>query len=162
GNNFPVFSGPAQIAATDSADLRHVFYVPLAYAANDLRGAVYTNIVNATQNLQVVLNQTPFSASGTNLVSAVYEGNENGGYTDTVTGTVYQIFRDQIPFVNGSPIMPVDELNIVYDIKNTTLQDPSENQDFPFAYPNMRQFLSTFAIYANGEQLNVGSDINYW
>ncbi len=162
GNNFPVFAGPAQIAAAGTADLRHNFYVPLAYAANDLRGAVYTNIINATQNLQIVLNQTPGAANATNLASAVYEGNALLTYTDTVTVTVYQIFRDQIPFNNGQPILPIDDLNIVYDIKNTTITGVTENQDFPFAYASMRQFLSTFAIYANGEQLNVGTDVNYW
>lgn len=161
GNNWSVQSAPATIAGSGTGTVRYVYSVPLAYNANDLRGAVYTNVVNATQNLQIVLNKTPFIASGDPL-NAVYTGNGSGAYTSTVTVTVYQIYRDQIPFQNGIPILPILDLNTVYDIKNTTITGMATNQDFPFAYPNMRQFLSTFAIYDNGGTFNTGSDINYW
>lgn len=161
GNNYPVFEGPATIAALGTADLRCVYWVPLAYANNDFRGAVYTNVVNATQNLQIVINDTPF-VGATDPLNAIYSGNADGDYTDTVTVTVYQVYRDQIPFQNGVPILPIDDLNLVYDLKNTSVTGMAANQDQPFAYPNMRQFYSTFAIYDNGGVFNVGSDINYW
>lgn len=161
GNNYPVFSGPATIAAAGTANLRGVFFVPLAYSSNDLRGAVYTNVVNATQNLQITLNTTPF-VGATDPLNAIYSGNAAGAYTNNVTVTVYQMVRDQIPFSNGIPILPIDDLNQVYDIKNTVLTGMAVAQDFPFAYPNMRQFYSTFAIYDNGGTYNAGTDINYW
>jgi hypothetical protein len=161
GSNWNVMAGPASIAATDPANLKYTYFVPLAYSANDLRGAVYTNVVNATQNLQIVLNDTPFIGTGDPL-NAVYTGNANGDYDGPVSVTVYQIYRDQIPFQNGIPVLPLGDLNMVYDIKNTVASGMAANQDFPFAYPNMRQFLSTFAIYDNGGVYNFGTDINYW
>jgi hypothetical protein len=163
-NNYPVIEG-ANIAAAGNDDFRFVYYVPLAYAADDFRGAVYTNVVNATQNLQIVLQQEAqaFVATGADPLNAVLIGNAGANYTNNeMTVTVYQIYRDQIPFANGIPILPVDDLNLVYDIKNLTLTGMAENQDFPFAYPNMRQFYSTIAIYDNAGTFNVGTDINYW
>lgn len=161
GSNWNVVSGPASIAALATANLKYTYFVPLAYSATDLRGACYTNVVNATQNLQIVLQDTPFIGTGDQL-SAVYTGNANGDYTGNVKVTVYQIYRDQIPFQNGVPVLPLMDLNLVYDIKNTVASGMAQNQDFPFAYPNMRQFLSTFAIYDNGGAYNYGTDINYW
>lgn len=162
GNNFNVFQGSASLAADATGTIRHVYHVPLAYSANDLRGAVYTNVVNASQNLQLVINTDPFVAAAADPTNAIYAGNTNGVWTSNVTVKVYQVYRDQIPFQNGIPVLPIDDLNIVYDLKNTTLSGMSVNQDFPFAYPNMRQFLSTFAVFTNGVQLNDGTDVNYW
>jgi hypothetical protein len=161
GNNFPVFSGPATIAAAGTANLRMNYFLPLAYSSNDLRGAVYTNVVNATQNLQITLNKTPF-VGATDPTNAVYSGNAAGAYTNTVTVTVYQVYRDQIPTSGNQPILPIMDLNTVYDLKNTALTGMVVNQDFPFAFPNMRQFNSVLAIFDNGGTLGTGSDINYW
>lgn len=161
GNNFPVFSGPATIAAAGTANVRMNYYLPLAYAANDLRGSVYTGVVNATQNLQITLNATPF-VGATDPTDAVYSGNAGGVYTGNVTVTVYQIYRDQIPTANNQPILPLMDLNTVYDLKNTTITGIAANQDFPFAFPNMRQFNSVYAIFDNGGTLGTGTDINYW
>lgn len=161
GNNFPVFSGPATIAAAGTANLRMNYYLPLAYKADDLRGAVYTNVVNATQNLQIALNTAPF-VGATDPTDAVYSGNAAGAYTNNVTVTVYQVYRDQIPTQGNQPILPIMDLNTVYDLKNTALTGMAANQDFPFAFPNMRQFNSVFAIYDNGGTLGTGTDVNYW
>jgi hypothetical protein len=160
-SNFGVYSAPATIAANGTGTLRMNYFVPLAYSGTDLRGAVYTNVVNATQNLQLTINKTPF-VGATDPTPAVYSGNAAGGYTNTVTLTVYQIYRDQIPVANGQPILPIMDLNTVYDLKNTIASGMVLNQDFPFAFPNMRQFNSVIAIYSNGTQLNAGTDINYW
>jgi hypothetical protein len=164
GSNFGVFSAPATIAISGTANLRMNYFLPLAYNSNDLRGAVYTNVVNATQNLQITINKTPFvgvvpAADPTN---AVYSNNAAGTYTSTVTVTVYQVYRDQIPTANNAPILPIMDLNTVYDLKNTALTGMVVNQDFPFAFPNMRQFNSVFAIFDNGGTLGAGADVNYW
>lgn len=161
GNNFGVFSGPATIAATAGANLRMNYFLPLAYNSTDLRGAVYTNVVNATQSLQVVLNKTPF-VGATDPLNAVYSGNATGAYNGNVTVTVYQVYRDQIPTSNNQPILPIMDLNTVYDLKNTVLAGMAVGADFPFAFPNQRQFNSVIAIYDNGGVLNPGTDIAYW
>lgn len=160
-NNFGVFAAPATIAAAGTGNLRMNYFVPLAYSANDLSGAVWTGVVNATQNLQLTINKTPF-VGATDPTPAVYSGNAAGVWTNNVTITVYQIYRDQVPMNGNAPILPIMDLNTVYDLKNTVTAGMVANQDFPFAFPNMRQFKSVFAIYSNGTQLNAGTDINYW
>lgn len=160
-SNYGVFSAPATIAAAGTGTLRMNYFVPLAYSSSDLRGAVYTNVVNATQNLQLTINKTPF-VGATDPTGAVYSNNAAGGWTNNVTVTVYQVYRDQIPTNGNQPILPIMDLNTVYDLKNTSLAGMVLNQDFPFAFPNMRQFNSVFAIYSNGTVLNAGTDINYW
>lgn len=160
-SNFGVFSAPATIAAAGTGTIRMNYFIPLAYSSQDLRGAVYTGVVNATQNLQLTINKTPF-VGATDPLNAVYSGNAAGAYTNNVTLTVYQVYRDQIPTANNQPILPIMDLNTVYDLKNTALTGMVVNQDFPFAFPNMRQFNSVFAIYDNGGSLNAGTDINYW
>lgn len=162
GDNFNVFEGPATIAATDSAEIRSVYYLPISYSPVDLRGAIYMATVSAAANLQITLNSAPF-VGATDPLKAVYTGNAGGAWTDTVTVTVYQVYLDQIPRLqNGQPILPVQDLNTVYDLKETTFTGMTSGQDFPMAYSNFRAFLSTLAIYDNGGTLAAGTDINYW
>lgn len=161
--NYNVYAGAAQIAALGTDDLRMQYYIPISYSSTDLRGAIYAAVVNATMNLQVTINQTPF-VGATNPLNAVYSGNANGAWTDNVTVTVYQVYLDQLPRdpKSGAPVLPIMDLNTVYDLKQTTFQGVTADQDFPMAYSNYRSFLSTFAVYDNGGSFNDGSDVNYF
>jgi hypothetical protein len=160
GNNFDVISAPAAPAALATATVKMRYYVPLAYSNDDLRGAVYANVVNATMNLQLVVNSSPFVASG-DATEAVYSG--NSGSIGNCTVTVYQHYVDQLPIgQNGQPILPVMDLSTIYELKNTTLTGMTANQDYPIPYANFRSFLSTIAVYDNAGTLNVGTDVNYW
>jgi hypothetical protein len=160
GNNWDVISAPAAPAALATATVKMRYYVPLAYSNDDLRGAVYANVVNATMNLQLTINSSPFVATG-DATAAVYSG--NSGTIGDVTVTVYQHYIDQLPVgQGGTPILPILDLSTIYELKNTTLTGMAANQDYPIPYANFRSFLSTFAVYDNGGTLNVGTDINYW
>jgi hypothetical protein len=164
GNNFDVFEGPATLAASATGDLRQVYYMPVAYAPNDLRGSIYMATTGASMNLQIELNDTPFGATGANPLNLVYTGNAAGDWTNNVTVTVYQVYLDQIPRDpnSGQPILPGLDLDTVYDLKETTFVGVSAAQDFPMAYSNYRAFLSTILIYDNGGTFNAGSDVNYF
>jgi hypothetical protein len=164
GQNWAPFSGPATLAADATGTLTHSYYVPLAYSQSDLRGSVYANIVNATMQLQIELTNSAdlFVATGADPLGAAYTGNTNGFWTSTVTVEVYQVYLDQIPTIQGQPVLPILDLNTIYDIKLTSLNGMSAAQDFPVPYANFRAFLSTFAIYDNAGVFNSGSDVNYW
>lgn len=164
GNNWPVNQGAATLAADAETTVRHIYWVPLAYSANDLRGSIYAAVVNATMSLQITLNPTPFVATGADPLDAIYIGNANGGYKagTTVDINCYQVYLDQLPTMNGGPILPVMDLNTVYEIKQTAVTGMTVGQDFPYSYANFRDFLSTLAIFDNGGTFNSGSDVNYW
>lgn len=162
GENYNVYDGSATIAASAVDLLKMQYYIPIAYSETDLRGAIWMSTVSATSNLQITLNTTPFSLAG-NPINYVYTGNATGAYTGNVTVTVYQVYLDQVPRMqDGTPILPMQDLNTVYELKQTTFSSPTANQDYPMAYSNFRSFLSTLAVFDNAGVYNAGTDVNYW
>lgn len=170
GNNYLVYQGAATIAASGTSTLRQMYYVPLAYSSTDLRGSIYAAVVNATMNLQITLNQNPMAISTADALNAIYKGDGAGAvgtWTSTVTVTVYQVYLDQLPRYTagpaaGSPILPMQDMNTVYDLKQTTFGGVTASQDFPMAYSNYRSFLSTYVVYDNAGVFNAGTDVNYF
>lgn len=163
GNNFNVNAGAATVAISTDVYVKHVYYVPLSYSGDDLRGSIYAGIINATMNLQITLNNTPCIGATTEL-QAIFKGNAASTWK---TGTaiqidVYQVYLDQLPIINGNPVVPVVDLNTVYELKQTTLNGISAGQDKPIPYANFRDFLSTFIVYDNNGTFNAGTDINYF
>lgn len=164
GNTFNTnISAPATIAASGTGTINMWYWVPLAYSNVDLRGAIFANVVNATMNLQLTVNPNPFVASG-DATTAIYSG--NAGSITSATITVYQNYYDQLPTIQGnngaSILLPILDMQTMYELKNTNITGITANQDFPIAYSNFRDFLSTVAIFDNGGTLSAGTDINYW
>jgi hypothetical protein len=159
------FSGPATIAAgANTGVVKHTYWVPIAYSQSDLRGAIYAAIVNATMNLQLTLNATPCGgapASAPPIRSALSIRQRGGGWQGNVQVNVNQVYLDQIPQGPNGPILPVMDLNTIYDLKYTTQNGLAVGQDFPVSYANFRQFLSTTLVYDNGGVYNAGTDLNY-
>lgn len=164
GNNWAPFAASATLAADATGTVKHTYFVPLAYSAADLRGSIYAAIVNATMNLQITVATSAQLgvATGGDPLDAVYIGNTNIAWTGNVTVNVYQVYLDQLPVMNGQPVLPYQDLNTIYDLKYTVQTGLSQGQDFPVAYANFRQFLSTIPIFDNGGTFNSGSDVNYW
>jgi hypothetical protein len=150
------------------ATVRAVFDIPLAYSDDDLRGAIFANVVNTTMNLQLTLNTNAFAAAGTDFTNAVYQGSA-GTFTSAVVN-VYQCYYDQLPTNprTGAYILPTTSLSTVYELKNTTLQAITPAQDFPIPFTNFRSFLSLFLVYNQGNVgtgqggRTYGTDINYF
>lgn len=164
GSNFGVISAPATIAgAGGTGDFQMFYDIPLCYHDDDLRGAIYANVVNATMNLQLTINNAPVAAAANDYTSAVYQGPAATGVFTTVTIKVYQVYLDQLPVGKNGPILPILDLSTIYELKNTTFTGLVANTDFPMAYSNFREFLSTFMVFDNGvgAGLGVGADINY-
>jgi hypothetical protein len=161
---WPVLQAPQTIAHGASATVRAVFELPLAYSDEDMRGAIFANVINTTMSLQVTFNTNAFTAAG-DTTYAVYSG-APGTFTSAIVN-IYQVYLDQLPADprTGTYILPKTSLSTVYELKNTNLQAITANQDFPIPFANFRSFLSAFIIYnstgaAGGRAL--GTDINYW
>lgn len=159
GSNFPVNNSPAQITAVKPVSF--YYEVPLSYSDTDLRGAIYSAVVNATWNLQLTINPNFFVAAGADPTLACYQSSiATLGTLSNVTITVFQIYLDQIPFVGPNPVLPLFDLATGYLITNTAQNGLAVGQDFPIQYPNFRQILSTFFLYDNNGVQNAGTDIN--
>ena len=162
-------NAPATIAPAGAPVITFWMYIPLAYSENDLRGAIYANVVGATMQLNLTPNPAPVVANATDSTNAIYVGNIAGSVAAAVissmTVTVYQQYLDQLPVGNAGVVLPILDLATIYGLYNTTLSAIVPAQDFPVQYANYRDFLSTTAIYVNTGATGargVGNDINYW
>lgn len=166
GENYPILQTPATIAASGQGAFRAVFEIPVSYSRDDLRGAIFANVVNATMNLSLTINPKSFTATGQDSTFAVYKGSTNAVFS-SLTATVYQNYFDQLPRnPDGTIILPTDDLSTVYELKNTSVTGIAANNEFGFQYPNFRDILSTFMIYNHDISVDtgraIGTDINYW
>lgn len=137
-----------------AAAFRHFVEIPVAYGDYDLRGAIYANVVNATMNLQVTFNPTPFVAGALGAVDTtnnIYALSPAVGFvsnTLAVTGfTVYQNFLDQLPMTQNGPVLPLTDLAHAYMLQMTAFGGITAAQDYPLPYANFRQFLSTMVVF---------------
>lgn len=162
GNNWTVQSLAASWGVTTAA-LRQIYYLPLAYGPQDLRGSMYAGVVNATAQLQLTLNTSPgYTAAADSTLAIAGGAGSNVTWSGSVTYTVYQSYLDQLPRDSaGGAIYPVLDTSIIYDLKCTTFTGLTAASDFPIDYSNFRTFLSTMAVYDNAGVLGVGADLNY-
>ena len=161
GSNFAVNNCPAAIAGA-AKTFSFYYEIPLSYSDTDLRGAIYSAVVNATWQLQVTINPNFVVANTADPTLAVFQSNSATlGTLSAVTITVFQVYLDQLPFVGPNPVLPLFDLATGYLIQNTNNVGLSVGQDFPIQYPNFRQILSTMFIYDNNGVLNPGTDLNY-
>lgn len=164
GNNFDVMTAPATIATGADAAVQFFYYVPLSYGKVDLRGAMWAGITNAVAQLNLEINPAPWTAAGDPGL-AVYTGSTATGWkaATPVTVTVWQDYIDQIPQdQNGNPILPMDDLAMLYQLQNSALTGLVVGQDYGVPFANFRSFLSTAIVYDNAGVYNAGTDINYF
>lgn len=164
GSNLNVVTMPATVTTVQNWSM--YYEIPLAYNDNDLKGAIYANVVNATMNLQFTINPNFSVASTTDPTLAVYQSSTAQiGVLSNIKVTVYQNFLDQIPMVPGKgPVLPLYDLATAYLLNTTSASGLVNTQDNPVPYANFRNFMSTFLIFdqnlAAGN--NAGTDINYF
>lgn len=150
----------AAAPAANAPNFKWVYEVPLAYAQDDLRGAVLAALINATQQLQLTVNPN-FFVSSTDTVNVAEAGYQSAsavlGTIGSLTITVYQEYIDQF---GGLPLPQVD-LMTQYLLQVTGGYQPTANTDLIIPYANFRLFMSTIIRYNNNGVFNAGSDINY-
>lgn len=165
GSNIQVNNASSVVNAGSGAKTFRIFYeLPLAYSDTDLRGAVYSAVVNATWQVSYTVNPNFFVATGADPTNAVYRSSSAVlGALSGVTVKLHQIYLDQLPFTNqGQPILPYYDLATGYLLQNTTITNPpTVGADFPIQYPNFRSILSAMLQIDNGGQQLPGTDINY-
>ena len=171
-----VFTGDTSIPVGASTVINAYFELPLSYTDDDLRGAVWANVLNAVQQITLTFNSQPVVALPNDNTYAIYSGATGAaGIISTATVTIYQEYLDQLPKTNtpAGPvtILPALSLSTVYELKSTLFNSIPANQEFYIPYANQRSFISTFAVFnfngtgstplvAGGR--DYGGSVNYW
>jgi hypothetical protein len=162
GSVIQPMAAPSTIAADAGAGtVRAIYELPLAYARNTFKGAVFAGAVFATQSLQFTFNPS-FAQVGTDPISAVYTGSGVAPNAPTLatTYTVWQEYWDGFPLSLLAAMSP--SLSTIYELKTTVLNQLSVGLDNYYRFANLRQFMSTILAFDNGGVMNAGSDINYF
>lgn len=160
GSNYGVEVSPTPITTIQT--VRHFMEIPLAYGDFDLRGALYANVVNATMNLQLTVNNNFVAATGTNpTLSGYLSSSADIGTMASFNIKVYQNYLDQLPVGKNGPILPLMDLATAYTLNNTTVSGLAVNQDVAIPFSNFRDFLSMGVIYDNfGSATALGAAVN--
>ncbi len=161
-SNYQVADVPSSVTTADT--FRFFYELPISYSDMDLRGGIYANVVNATMNIQLTLNNGFVVASTGNPTTAVYISNGTDlGTLSNVTVKVYQHYLDQVPMSNEGPIVPLLDMSTAYVLNDTVVTGLTVNTDIAIPYANFRDFMSTIVIYDDfGGSGDPGSTINYW
>lgn len=161
-NNRVMFA-PATIAANGTSEIDFQLEIPFVKNDNDLRGAIYADVTQATMQVQITLNPNMFVTSTADATLAMYQS----GGTDLGTIVInsvnfWQNYLDQLPRVGAAPILPQNDVGTAYLLNNTASALPVVNQDNGAAFVNARTYESVAFIFDNNGTLNVnGSDLTY-
>lgn len=162
GPNWSPWYATPSIAASGTGTVKAIFYIPISYSKNDLRGSIYAGLVNATMQLQFVftgLTKSASVASG-DSTNAIYTGNA-GATISSATMVVTQHYYDQLPVIGSGPSanqpsLPLIDTNTAYELKATPFQGLLNGQDFALPFGNYRSYLSNIFIYNDGTSSNGG------
>src|SRR5580658_147081 len=149
-------------SATGSA--RCVYEIPIAYSDDDLRGAIYANVVSNQMNLQLTVNPNPAPITGDDTF-AVFYGTGAAGAISSVTINIYQEYLDQLPIGQNGIVLPQLDISTLYQLLYTNFANLTAGQDNYVQYTNFRRFMSLITIYNSTGTVggrNVGSDITFW
>jgi hypothetical protein len=135
--------------ANPTTSFNVIYEIPISYATDDLRGAIFMQVVNATANLQLFLNPNVSTAAAADPTLAIYSGT-TGVTMSGVQVQVYQEYWDQLPQSTGGPVLPGIDTSTIYGmIYSPFASGLAANQQFPIPYANFRDFLSTMIVYDN-------------
>lgn len=144
------------------------FDVPVSYMPDDLRGAIWISVVNATMQLVLNINPNLYAAANADSTFAVYRGTQNIALSG-VQVNVYQDYLDQLPVgQDGQPALPILDMSTVYELKKTQFPNIAQAVENPFPYTNLRRFLSTCSIFDSAPTAAPpgnrfpGTDVSYW
>lgn len=157
---------PSTIAASGSATIQHMYYLPLAMSErSDLTGAVWAQLQNASQRMDLTFANKSQMVVGTgaDAMQAVYQ---SAGSTPNVTisNVNYKVYMSAytqgLPTnKNGDYVVPTLDLSKVYALQDSTVTGLVAGQDKSVDYPAAWTYLSTTVTFNNGGQLNAGTDV---
>lgn len=161
------FATAPTLSATGSS--RVVYEIPIAYSDEDLRGAIYANVVSNQMNLQLTVNNSLAAPSTGDDTFAIFyltpASGETGAKMTSVTINIYQEYLDQLPIGQNGIVLPQLDIGTLYQMLYTNFANLTAGQDNYVQYTNFRRFMSLITLYnstgTRGGRL-VGTDITRW
>lgn len=147
---------PATIAAVNGvAHFSHVFILPFAYSAMDMRGAIPALLQQGQQSVKIRFpsKAEAFVGAAADKLNAIYSGG-----TLNYTALGYEIIT--VTKNRNLPAeLPIEAFADVYQITEGTMSSLSSGTDNKFAFEAGRTHFNLFAIYNNGGVLNYETDV---
>lgn len=162
--NWDIYKVPATIASAATADVKFWFYIPLAYSDFDLRGAVFGNIAQAMQRLNLTFPTSAqmIASNVESPVDAVYQS-ASATKTITINSWSYEVYLHTygagLPMRDGQYIAPLNDLGTVYALNETSVTGLTVGQQLSVPFPNSWEYISLTSVFANGNQQNAGTDV---
>lgn len=160
--NTRIMYAASTVNANGNTEIDFFMEIPFVKNDTDLRGAIYADITQATALVQLTLNPNMFVSSTADPSLAVYQsGGSDLASLSNFKMQVYQNYLDQLPRINGVPILPELDIGTAYLLNNTVSGLPVANQLNGAAFVNARTYESVAFFYDNNATLNInGSDLN--
>lgn len=160
-NNTRIMYAASTIAKDATTEIDFFLEIPFVKNDTDLRGAIFADVTQATAQVQITLNPNMFVSSTADPALAVYQsGGSDLASLSALTMIVYQNYLDQLPRMNGIPILPELDLGTAYLLNNTTSTLPVANQLNGAPFTNARTYESVTFYYDNNATLNInGTDL---
>lgn len=157
GNVWTVNSLASTIAQNATPALRQFYYVPIAYSPQDLTGAIFAQVINATMQLQLTINVAPGVVAGDPLFAIFSAATATTSITLSAVSITVTTF-----YYNQPTTLPLVDISRSYLIQDTVANNTIvANQDTNIPYANFRTYFSTFLVYDNAGVFNTGSDVTY-
>src|ERR1035437_7712087 len=126
GANWPlVYATPPTPASAGTT--RVVYEIPVAYSDDDLRGAIYANVISNQMNLQLTINPNPAPTTGDDTF-AVFFGTGVSSIT-SITINIYQEYLDQLPIGKNGIVLPQLDISTLYQLLYTNFANLTAGQD---------------------------------
>ena len=161
GANWPLTNVTAPTTET-TGSARAVFEIPIAYSDEDLRGAIYANVVSNQMNIQLTVNPNPGPTTGDDTFAVFYGTGATS--ISSITISVYQEYLDNLPIGKNGLVLPQLDISTIYQLLYTNFTNIPAGQDYYIQYTNFRRFMSVTGIYNSTGTVGgrgVGGDINY-
>lgn len=160
-NNNRIMYAPSTITAGNSSEIDFFLEIPFVKNDTDLRGAIFADVTQATAQVQITLNPNMFVSSTADPALAMYQsGGSDLASLSNLSMIVYQNYLDQLPRMNGVPILPSLDLGTAYLLNSVTSTLPVANQLNGMPFVNARTYESLTFYYDNNGTLNInGTDL---
>ena len=150
--------GGAITGTGQTLTMQMMYEIPIAYANNDYRGALYLGTTQAQAQLVMTANAQMFAPAGGDNTEVPYTYTGAAPTVSNITVSSWQDYIDNVPTDSGGNLLlPWIDMGTIYQLLRTDNQGVVAGNDFQIPFTNLRTYQSIFAIYDKGGVRNAGN-----